>query len=51
MADFDLTEEITILALAVIAYMALQSGNFGNDIPLSISSGLIGYLTRGKMKK
>ena len=51
MADFDLTEELTIIALALIAYMSLQASVLSNDIPLAISAGLIGYLTRGKMKK
>lgn len=50
MADFDITEELTIIALALIAYYSLDSG-LSREIPLAISSGLIGYLTRGKMKK
>jgi hypothetical protein len=51
MADLDLTEELTILALAAIAWASFQFGQYSNDIPLAIASGLIGYLTRGKMKK
>jgi len=48
MPRFDITEELTIIALALIAYISLDSNNLSTDIPLAIASGLIGYLTRGK---
>lgn len=51
LTDIDLTEELTIAALAAIAWASFQYGQYNSEIPLAIASGLIGYLTRGKMKK
>lgn len=44
----DWNEEVTILALAGIAIVSLFfNDKIGNEIPLSIGSGLVGYL-KGK---
>lgn len=44
----DWNEELTIIALAFIAIISIfYSPTLGNEIPLSIGSGLIGYL-KGK---
>ena len=44
----DWNEELTIVALAFVAILSIfYSPTLGNEIPLSIGSGLIGYL-KGK---
>ena len=49
---FDLTEELCIVALAVICVVAITTlKSSSTQIVSAIGGGLVGYLTRGLVKK